>query len=334
MRKECRKQKTVEIAGIQRYHARNGEVDGQCRMDFEGYAFQGFKGNWYFNSDRKEKVKFDDNGNMIRDNGQPFAGYGLEVEVECEGIHNKAVLAEVVDKIILPSFKYGPEMFKMQSDISLGGDTSVEIISQVMTKSKVRNDYSAWRAMFDKYFPAFGLCADSKETTCGMHVNVSNAIFGKDTATQWENIRKLCYIVNKHYDVFVRAFYRDPRKTHWCGKMDGINWRTFRPEQAENDHGKCMNLSHFKAGRVEIRLVGGQKDYFGFRNTMETVFHVCERVSGLSWAACDDLYQIFKGCNQYVYKRLSTECQNHIPADVLARIAADVETKDLELDRA
>lgn len=94
-----------------------------------------------------------------------------------------------------------------------------------------------------------------------------------------------------------------------------------------------MNLSHFRAGRIEIRLVGGQRDYYGFRNTMETVFFLCEKMNRLSWDQLDSFADIFRGCNQYVYKRLSTECIAFLDSDVLAEIRENVKQEDLELNR-
>ena len=42
---------------------------------------------------------------------------------------------------------------------------------------------------------------------------------------------------------------------------------------------------------------------------MESVFHVISAMNRLSWDDLDDLTKVFKGCNQYVYDRL-TRCRN------------------------
>lgn len=295
MRKEAKEVKNVRLAAVQGYHA------GGCG---ESYAFAGFNGNWYLNSDRK--IRLDEN--FKREDGQALQGYGLEIETECNGVSNRTVLAEVYSKIIFPLFKFGDVQFKMQRDGSLGGESSAEVITQVMTKSRIRNDYQAYKAMFNTYFPAFGISADSYHTSCGMHVNVSNALFGKTEAAQEEAIRKLYYIVNKHYSVMCKAFYRNPSRTRYCGQTDYSVARIMDLRRQPDDHGRCMNLSHYGAGRIEIRLVGGQKSFGCFRNTMETVFHLVERVRSLSWRECDDLAAIFKGCNQYVFDRLQSMC--------------------------
>jgi hypothetical protein len=175
--------------------------------------------------------------------------------------------------------------------------------------------------MFDTYFPAFGITADSARVPCGMHVNVSNALFGKTRDEQVEAIRKLYYIINKHYGLFKKAFYR-AGSTTYCGQMNYTAARTLDLEYQPNDHGLCMNLSHFRAGRIEIRLVGGQKNFYCFRNTMETVFHLIKRVRTISWAQCDNIAEIFRGCNQYVLKRLRTECE--LAPEVLQAIESNI----------
>lgn len=336
MREEARNHINVRLANVQSYHAGGRVRIGDAVMATpsasivsagEVYAFRGFTGNWYFNSDRK--IKLDEN--FRRADGQPLQGYGLEIETECRGIHNISVYAEVLEKIIFPNFKFGADMFKMQHDGSLGGDVSAEIITQIMTKGRIRNDYAAYEAMYDKYFPAFGIKADTMETSCGMHVNVSVGVFGKTPEQQAEAVKKLYYVVNRHYDVFVKAFYRNPRRTHWCARQDYNRAKRLDLFSQPNDHGLCLNLSHYRAGRVEIRLVGGQKEYKTFRNTMETVFFLCEHIGRLPWSALDDLSKVFKGCNQYVYKRLATECSGLIPADVLLSIERNVKRENLQL---
>lgn len=339
MRKECKARQNVEVVGIQGYH--NGSFGS------ESYAYDGFKGRWYLNSDRK--LPLDEHFRRL--DGQSLKGFGLEIETECRGVHNRAVLAEIMDKVIFPRFKFGSVQFKMQSDASLHGDTSVEVISQVMTKSRIRNDFPAYYAMFNEYFPTLGISADAATTSCGMHVNVSNAIFGDTEAVQVDNIMKLHYLMGRHYRVMCKAVYRPENKTYWADVMDAdtmeshnvdaataarFDWRNARNIKpadmlrAPRSHNCCLNMSHFRAGRVEIRLVGGQKDYYCFRNTMEVVFFLTEKVRSLKWEELDDLRKVFSGCNQYVMKRLP-DCG--LDAETLDAIRATVKPEDLELRR-
>lgn len=308
----------TNLSRIAGYHEGNWGVN---------YAFQGFRQNKYFTSDRF--IKLDEHFN--RPDGKPLQGFGLEIETECRGIGNSTVLAEVMEKIIFAAFP--ADLFKMQRDGSLGGDTSAECITQVMTRDFIRNQYPAFKAMYDTYFPAFGISCDS--VNCGMHVNISNACFGNKPESQELAIKKLLYIVNKHFDLFCALTNRDRRRTGYCSRMTGFAdmERVKRADLSRmgSDHGVCFNGGHYREGRVELRIVGGQKNYACFRNTMESVFHVIAAVKKLSWADCDDVTKIFAGCNQYVFDRLRSKVRNAgcISDAQIAAIADTVKHEEL-----
>lgn len=294
MRKESKTIKTADIARVQSYH------EGGYRVN---YAFAGFKSNRYFTSDRY--IALDEHFN--RPDGKPLKGFGLEIETECYGIDDTRVLAEVLEKIIFSHFP--ADLFKMQSDCSLDGDTSAECITQVMTREFIRNNYANFKLMYDTYFPAFNIkCGNS----CGMHTNISNAFFGRTQAAQDECIKKLFFIVNHHFNFCCALFNRDPRHTAYSARMpEGISVDTCKSmtlSGRSSSHGVCFNLGHYSEGRIEIRLVGGQKNFPCFRNTMESIFFLCERVKTASWAECEDLGKLFAGCNQYVFDRIKSYC--------------------------
>jgi len=320
MRNDSKKTIAVSIASIDQYH-------GGSWGDDEHYAFEGFKSNKYFTSDRY--IELDEH--FRRPDGLPLEGYGLEIETECWGIKSARVLADVMEKIIFVLFP--ADLFKMQRDGSLGHDygdydercIGVECITQVMKKSFIRNNLASFKAMYDVYFKAFDISC-SKSGHCGMHVNVSNAVFGNTKEKQIEAIRKLHYFINKNFQFACKLFKRDYSETGYCGRMEYGDARTM--EISGGDHYHCLNYSHFESGRIEIRLVGGQKNYCHFRNTMECVFFLCERMRTISWDDLDDMTKVFKGCNNYVMKRL-LDCD--LDADTQARIYENVKTIDLEL---
>lgn len=298
MKKASKKTLNVSITRVQGYH------EGGYHSNIN-YAYLGFKSNKYFTSDRF--IKLDEN--FRRPDGKPLKGYGLEIETECKGIKNQTVYAEVLNKIILDEFP--ADLFKLQNDGSLGGDTSAEIITQVMTKEFIRNQYPAFKAMYDTYFPAFKVsCSESGH--CGMHVNMSNALFGAKEEAQELAIKKLLYIVNKHFKLFCALTNRDSTNTGYCARIaEYANMERCKNVNMSNvggSHYVCFNASHYSKGRIELRIVGGQKNFACFRNTMESVFHVVEAVKKLSWNDLDDLSKLFAGCNQYVFDRLATKC--------------------------
>ena len=277
---------------------------------YHGSHFESLKG---FNSDRNFNLNSD--YTMSRDNtasalsiisaGARFKWLGIEWEnvsplrrsagstVYCNLLHM------MIEKSGFPK-----DFWRIEAD----GSVDAECITQTFSKAWLRNNYKCFKALYE-------CCAAFNVTTndprCGMHVNLDISWFGADLETQLENIRKLSYLINRHYDFFCVAFHRDRNHTTYCGRMTSTKeyWKNFNFENAVNDHYISMNLSHvLRQKRVEIRLVAGQKDYFGFRNTMETVFHIVERVSKLSWNDLDNLEKVLKGCNTYVFKRISTDC--------------------------
>lgn len=293
MQKKNKTRKTAAITTVQGYHG--GNFSG------EAYAFQGFQSNKYFTSDRYIPMS----AQYARVDGKPLKGYGLEIETECQGITNTTVLAEVLNKVVFSHFP--ADLFKLQRDGSLEGDSSAECITQIMTKEFIRNNYANFKLMYDTYFRSFGIsCGDN----CGMHVNISRGAFGRTDEAQAQAVRKLYYIVNRHYDFCCALFARNRRNTCYCGKMRAdLDYVKSMPMQQSCSHGFSFNLGHWDSGRIELRLVGGQLTYGSFRNTMESVFFLVDRVKDLSWSDCDDLAKIFTGCNRYVYDRLQSKCR-------------------------
>ena len=315
MRNDCKARRNVEIAGVQRYHQMNGS-----RTD--NYAYAGFKSNKYYTSDRFIQLDAD----FRRPDGKPLQGYGLEIELGCNGITNQTVLAEVMDKIVFAQFPQ--DLFKMQNDCSLSGATTAECITQVMTRQFIRNNYQAFRAMYDTYFPAFNIAAND---SCGMHTNISLANFGKTAASQADAVRKLYYIINRHFEFCCALFNRKASATHYCGRMDYRGAKTMDLHSQCSSHAVCFNLGHYAEGRIELRLVGPQSSFGCFRNTMESVFFLVGAVKRLSWADCDDITKIFCGCNQYVFDRIKSKVRvaGQITDSQLAAIGATVVREDL-----
>ena len=145
-----------------------------------------------------------------------------------------------------------------------------------------------------------------------MHVNISTSAFGRTKENQTEALKKLYYIINnQHYRLMARCFNRDLGHTGYCRPTcyDPLTDNGWRNILSDGSHGNSMNYSHISQGRIEIRLVGGQSNYNCFRNTMEVVFHLVERVQTISKKDLDNVVEIFKGCNKYVYSRLE-RCKN------------------------
>ena len=320
MRKEAKVENAVNLSNVDGYHGSRGNSGN--------YAFNGWSTRKYFTSDRFILL----NERFQRADGKPLQGYGLEIETECNGITSTSVYAEVLQKIVFEHFP--ADLFKLQRDGSLGGSTSAEAITQPMTQAFVRNQYKNFKLMYNTYFDAFNVSC-SASGRCGMHVNISNACFGKTKAVQDDSIRKLLFFVNKFYTLSCALFARNVRHTMYCACMSMYaNKETAKRADLTSfgsSHGVCYNLGHYLEGRVELRLVGGQKDYGCFRNTMESVFWLVNNLRNVPWKDMENLERIFRGCNQYVYDRLKTKCHEAGAIDdaTLSAIRATVKREEL-----
>lgn len=297
---------SVNRNAIQGYH------EG-TRSNAQAYAFEGYNENLYFTSDRTEKLTVTDNG-LVRPNNKDLKAYGLEIEIE-SSINSYLVLSEIMEKVIFSHFP--KHLFKMQHDGSLNGASSVEVITQTMTKEFIRNHYADFKGMWE-YMKALNTLPGN---SCGMHTNISTALFGKDLETQKKNIMKLhnyINISNENYAFACRLFNRDLNNTYYCGKMEP-NFLSTR-----NDHGKCMNYSHIDVGRIEIRLVGPQRTFANFRNTMETIFHLIAKTKELSEKDFNNPLKLWSGCNKYVYDRIKTAgLSQNILAEIYPTITSE-----------
>jgi len=311
-RKEAMQEREINIARVDWYHG--GEYTKPL----------------VFVSDRPSEATYD--YHLKEDNSLP-AMYGIEVETQNWGIKEQTIYANVLKHICFSTFH--KDLWKIERDGSLEGncDSFAECITQPMTKAYIRNHYRDFKAMW-KYFKEFGISCD-KTGDCGMHVHISNTCFGRTDKTQEEAIRKFLYIVNKHYDLMVRLVYRNPSVTGYCPQMRKLTKKEYAQsvnlQYFDNDHYVCINMGHYMEGNIELRLVGGQKNYACFRNTMECVFHLVEACKRISWNDCDSIVRIFKGCNQYVFDRLATMVLDagQITTTELEAIKATIKTENL-----
>lgn len=286
----------------------------------------------FYNSDRKIKLNPDytvssDNTRSaltIAKAGSHVKAFGLEIENVGDNLKRAGMdtYVNVID-LIFNKAGFDPDFFKVERDCTV----DAECITQTFSKAWLRNNYKSFKAMWE-LFETFGITTN--DTRCGMHVNVDLSNFGNNFETATENARKLGYVIQRHYNLMKVCFNRGGETTY-CQQMSPNKeyWKTTALESFSGSHGISYNMSHVFENRVEIRLVGGQKNYACFRNTMETVFHLIDRVNKLGWSDLDDVEKLFTGCNNYVFDRLSTNCLERgvITADVVNAIRTTIKNE-------
>ena len=316
MRESAKTEREHTIANVGMYH----------RADYEKHCV--------FLSDRPMETTDKYYTHFIDGTPVEKALFGFEWETQDWGIKSQKIYANVLRDIVFQPFH--KDLWKIEDDCSLnqhGAESWAENITQPMTKAYIRNHYRDFKYMWEKA-EAFGIDCE-KTGDCGMHIHISNTAFGRMKKTQDEAIKKLLYIVNKHYGLMLHLFHRNPRVRHYCDSMedmgDMLYVQNMNLSEFYNDHYVCINMGHYNEGNIELRIVGGQKNYPCFRNTFEAVFHIVETVKSISWNDCDDITRIFKGCNQYVYNRLSTYCHDNveISSAQLEKIYPTVKTENL-----
>lgn len=262
--------------------------------------------------------------------------YGMEIETACTwiNVHNvqgqaNESIGALLQEVILKEFPR--DLFRWEKD---GSITGAEIVTQCMTKEFIRNHYKEWKNLYDVYFPRFGFTPDYR---CGMHVNIGRALLGGTYAKQLDTARKLCYFVNKHWELSLTLFGRE-RETQYCARnshfANKATMKEYDPRHAGSDHYTSFNWGHFNesetSARIELRVVGGQKKFAMFRNTMETVFHMVDACKRVSWNDIDNLEKVFAGCNKYVLSRLEkAKNEYRLDSEIYDRIAlaSDTETE-------
>lgn len=284
MRKEKKEQKRIAVNGIQGYHARENYADNYAQAGFNG----GFK---VFASDR------------TRPADGSAKSYGLEIEL-CSSINSSVALGIILEKVVFPTFPAG--LFKQQRDGSLCGNSSSEVITQPMTKAFIRNHYNDFKAMW-LFLKDINTAPNN---SCGMHTNISMVCFGKTETEQKKAIMRLHNYFCDNYTTACALLKRDTAHTTYCGRMN----RDYLDPCGS--HYYMMNYSHMNegaSGRVEIRLVGPQKSFGAFRNTMEVIFHLVE--SAKEGRDFTDPLKLWEGCNECVIDRLRDIVGNGLDAE-------------------
>ena len=305
MRKDAKTERTAkETARVEGYHRSHHE---HVRL---------------FNSDRSEELK------------ATSKAYGFEIETACNwmNVHNAGTegsnaIGALLQEVVLKEFP--KDLFRWEKDGSISG---AEVVSQCMTKAFIRNHYREFKNLYNVYLPRFGF---TPSYDCGMHTNISLAVFGSNEKDQLERTRKLYYFINKNYSLACGLLNRDHRYTGYCGRMNYENARFLNPMNYYSDHSVSFNWGHFyedepSARRIELRLVGPQTTFGQFRNTVETIFALVDAVKRLSWADLDDIKKVFVGCNKYVLSRLEKCRDNGLITQEMYESIAEASDRETE----
>jgi len=299
MRREAREERDVTIHQVEHYH--HGTYEKRR----------------VFASDRPNDATRD--YRLVKDNSLP-AMYGIELETEAFGITSSTTYANLLKQVCFQHFHN--DLWKVESDISLrGADVAAECITQPMTRAFIRNNYRNFQAMYEM-FSAFGI-DNARTGDCGQHCHISATCFGRTPGTQNDAIRRFFFIVMRYFKTVCTMTCRNVSNTHYCQRaMPSLAYEMRLDDQF--DHYCAVNLSHYSRGDIEFRVPGGQPDFESFRATLETVFQLVDAAKNLTREQCNDIRNVFRGCNQYVLDALRRANQaGYVSDEALADISAD-----------
>lgn len=288
MRDKNKKTIAHEAIRVSGYHSgtRNGYTEAAGNCGFSGGLF-------FYASDRRHAVAPGyEPSETMKARGLRVSGYGLEVEMVNPAISGD-VLANVTKSYVFGAFDSA--LWKFESDCTV----DLECISQVMSHEFIRNNYAAFHQLFKRLAICGGTTDDPR---VGMHINISLSQFGRTSEAARTAAAAFWALMSRpEWDaLFCAATNRRESARTYCGRVTSEEYDT------SNSHGRALNYSHIDegSGRVEFRFVAGQRDFRGFRDTMELIFFAVKRIKSIKNPLTVTPAQFFRGCNKYVVSAL------------------------------
>ena len=198
---------------------------------------------------------------------------GIELEVD-EGTDPETVCSLISD--------IAEDRLYFEHDGSLSG-RGIEIISQPHTLKK-----------FDKipWEKAMSICKKYDYTShdngrCGLHIHLSREMFGADEKSQKNNLTKLVYFYEKHFDDLFRASRMTWSQVNdYCGKYAYDHIRDVRKTLNDtNNHywNRYLAVNLTNPSTVEFRLGRGTLVYSSFRAWIDLTVTMARNICALSW---------------------------------------------------
>lgn len=237
---------------------------------------------------------------------------GVELEIDCGGedSDNAKRLLEIMNDSAEDDRIY------IKHDGSISG--GMEIVSHPCSLYYHRKNMP-WQELMKK---AIEMGYRSHQTrTCGLHVHISKKAFGRSSEEQENNISKLLFFVEKHWNEIVKFSRREQAAIdQWCRRYGyeknpkDIYEKTYG---AERYH--AINLRNYQT--VEFRIFRGTLKYNTFIATLEFIEEIVDFVCStdeeiidlISWSefvsfiAYPELIQYLKERNLYTNDEINYE---------------------------
>ena len=210
--------------------------------------------------------------------------YGIELEIDKGGEidENAQILLDIANK--------DSERLYCKHDGSL--HDGFECVSFPHTLEEHINTMP-WGKILDK---AIELGYRSHNTsTAGLHIHASRSAFGKSYEQQEQNVAKLVYFVEKHWNELVKFSRRTfENLNRWAAKYATISDTTEETYKKAKDKrmGRYVAVNLENYDTVEFRLFRGTLRYKTFLATLQLVDEICycainmtdKEIEDMSWA--------------------------------------------------
>jgi len=199
--------------------------------------------------------------------------YGVELEVDKGGKSESNAMQ------ILQLANVENELLYIKQDSSI--KDGFELISHPMSYSFHR-DNMPWDEILTKV-GQLGYLSDGAEM-CGYHVHVERSAFGDNMAEQDENIAKILFFVEEHWQKFLIFSRRtEAQMERWCrnyGQRDTATSLLHHAKNVDWSKYRCINL--LSMDTVEFRFFKGTLSYNVFISAIQLIDELCEMVLTLT----------------------------------------------------
>lgn len=208
------------------------------------------------------------------------------VELEIDGAGERGDHAE----LLLDIANREQERLYCKHDGSL--EDGFELVTHPMSVEYHMNEMP-WAEILSKVI-ALGY-RSHQANTCGLHVHVSRAAFGKIPEQQEDAIGRVLFFVEKHWNELLRFSRRTPHQLdQWAaryGYKDHPKEMLEHAKKGVRGRYACVNLTNFDT--IEFRIFRGTLKLNTFLATLQMVDHICdvaifmsdEQLRALSWSS-------------------------------------------------
>lgn len=206
--------------------------------------------------------------------GQGPRFFGVELEIDGAGESDSH------SKSLLTLFNRDKPLAYCKHDGSL--NNGIEIVTHPLSLDCHMN-LAPWEAVMDRAIKQG--YTSHQAGTCGLHVHVSRAAFGKHEAEQDEAIARILYFFERFWEELLRFSRRTPRQLEqWAARYGYKNQPgdilDHAKKHAPNGRYSCVNLTNDHT--IEFRIFRGTLKYNTLIATLQLVDKICDVALALS----------------------------------------------------